>query len=131
MAEEKRGGTRGPSLRRSRSERLLGGVAGGIAAYFDIDPVLVRLAFVVLAIAGGSGILIYLLAWLIVPEEQGDAIASRSGVDGDTARLLIGGALIAIGGVVLAEQIIPSFTRYFIPIALITGGAIVIMGAKR
>jgi phage shock protein C len=48
---------------------MLGGVAGGIAEYFNIDPTLVRLVWVVLGLAYGSGLLIYLAAWIIVPEE--------------------------------------------------------------
>lgn len=56
-------------LTRSTSERMLAGVAGGVAAYFDMDPTLVRLIFVLLAAAGGPGVLIYLVMWLIVPED--------------------------------------------------------------
>lgn len=63
-------------LRRRHSHRMLGGVAAGIADYFDIDPVLVRIAFVVLAVLGGSGILLYLLGWLLIPaEDSGRAVA--------------------------------------------------------
>ncbi|MFH0972081.1 MAG: PspC domain-containing protein [Candidatus Micrarchaeota archaeon] len=56
-------------LYRSRIDRILGGVCGGLGAYFNIDPVLVRLIFVLLALAGGTGIILYLVAWLIVPVE--------------------------------------------------------------
>ncbi len=55
-------------LYRSQKERMIGGVCGGLAEYFDIDPTLVRLAFVILAIAGGPGILIYIVLLLLVPE---------------------------------------------------------------
>ena len=55
-------------LYRSSRERILGGVAGGIGDYFDIDPTLVRLAWILLAFAGGVGILGYLVAWIIIPE---------------------------------------------------------------
>lgn len=120
------------ALRRSRDERMIAGVAGGIATYFDVDPVLVRLAFVVLVLAGGSGVIVYLLAWLIIPEEEGaGARVRRAAVDGDTARLLLGGGLIVLGGVVLAQQFIPYFGRIFWPLALIAGGAILIFGARR
>jgi phage shock protein PspC (stress-responsive transcriptional regulator) len=56
-------------LYRSRSERVLGGVCGGVAKYFDIDPVLVRVGAVALAFLGGAGILAYLAAVLLVPNE--------------------------------------------------------------
>jgi phage shock protein C len=55
-------------LTRSVTDRKLGGVCAGIADYFEIDPVLVRVAFVVLAISGGFGVLAYVILWIIVPE---------------------------------------------------------------
>ena len=60
-------------LRRSTTERLVAGVAGGLAQYFGVDPVLVRIGFVVgsLVLGGVGGPLLYLLAWAIVPEEAG------------------------------------------------------------
>ena len=60
-------------LYRSQKERMIGGVCGGIAEYFDVDPTFVRLAFVILAIAGGPGILIYIVMLLLVPEANTQA----------------------------------------------------------
>jgi phage shock protein C len=54
-------------LMRSRSEKIIGGVCGGIAEYFDIDPVLVRGIAVVVTLMGGAGILLYLILWAAVP----------------------------------------------------------------
>ena len=62
----------GKRLSRTREGRVVAGVCGGIAAYFGIDPTLVRLAFAVFTIFGGAGILIYLIAWIVIPEEGGD-----------------------------------------------------------
>ncbi len=56
-------------LYRSNKEKVLGGVCGGLAEYFNIDPTIVRLAFVALSIWGGSGLLLYLIMWIVVPEE--------------------------------------------------------------
>lgn len=57
-------------LYRSRFDRMIGGVCGGLANYFDIDPTLVRLAFVALLIFGvGSPGLVYLILWIVMPEE--------------------------------------------------------------
>ena len=56
-------------LVRSTADRMVAGVCAGLAEYFGIDPVLMRLLFVVLALAGGPGILIYILLWIIMPEE--------------------------------------------------------------
>ncbi len=56
-------------LYRSRRERMIGGVCGGLGEYFGIDPTLVRVLFVVAALFGGPGILAYLILLIIVPEE--------------------------------------------------------------
>jgi len=55
-------------LYRARSERKLAGVCAGIADYFGWDPTLVRVGWIVLTLMGGSGILLYLLLWLVMPE---------------------------------------------------------------
>lgn len=63
-------------LYRIQDRRLVAGVCAGLAAYFGIDPTLIRLAFVVLTAFGGFGILLYLGAWLVVPDEtDGKSIA--------------------------------------------------------
>jgi phage shock protein C len=49
-------------------ERVLAGVCGGVAEYFNVDPVLVRFLWVLWAFLGGTGILAYLIAWVIIPE---------------------------------------------------------------
>ncbi len=56
-------------LYRSRTNRQLAGVCGGLGEYFSIDPTLVRILFVILALAGGPGIILYIILALIVPEE--------------------------------------------------------------
>ena len=67
-------------LARSRDMRMVGGVAGGIATYFAIDPVIVRLAFVLLTLLNGIGAIIYLVLWLIVPNEGSVNIDARAQV---------------------------------------------------
>lgn len=58
-------------LRRSQDDRMLGGVCGGLGEYFDLDPVLFRILFALLALGGvGSGAVAYFLLWLIVPEAE-------------------------------------------------------------
>ena len=56
-------------LYRSRTDRKLAGVCGGLAQYFNLDATLIRVLFVVLAVLGGSGLVIYLAMWIIVPNE--------------------------------------------------------------
>ncbi len=55
-------------LFRSRKDGLIAGVCGGLAEYFDVDPSLVRLIFILAVFLGGAGLIVYLVAWLIVPE---------------------------------------------------------------
>lgn len=57
------------TLRRSRSNKVLGGVCGGLGDYFNIDPVIVRLLFVAAFIFAGIGPLIYIIMWIVIPQE--------------------------------------------------------------
>lgn len=61
MANDKR-------LYRSSDQRMLAGVCGGIAEYFGWDPTLVRVGWIVLTLLGGSGVLLYLILWLVMPQ---------------------------------------------------------------
>lgn len=54
-------------LHRSQTDKMIAGVCGGIAEYFGIDSTLVRLGWVLFTFAGGSGILAYIIAWIIMP----------------------------------------------------------------
>lgn len=82
-------------LMRSRSERILGGVCAGLARYFGTDPLLIRLVFVVITLAQGAGILLYILLWILMPEEgveapPGGGQVIRTGIEGvkkDVARV--------------------------------------------
>ena len=73
-------------LRRSYSDRMLAGVAGGVARYFDVDATIVRIAFVVLTLFGGAGIPIYLACLLLIPEEGSDQSMAGSLIESLQAR---------------------------------------------
>ena len=60
-------------LYRSRTNRKVAGVCSGLAEYFNTDATLIRVLFVVLAVLGGPGLLIYLLLWIVVPVEPSAA----------------------------------------------------------
>jgi phage shock protein PspC (stress-responsive transcriptional regulator) len=60
------------ALRRPFEDRMLAGVAAGLARYFDVDVTIVRIAFVVLTVVGGAGIPLYLAGLLLIPEEGSD-----------------------------------------------------------
>lgn len=57
-------------LMRSRSNYMLGGVCAGLGNYFNIDPTIIRLLFVLLVVMGGSGVLLYIVLWIIMPRED-------------------------------------------------------------
>lgn len=69
-------------LRRSRSDRVVAGIAGGLGHHFGIDPVLVRIGFVLLTVFGGSGVLLYLLAWLVIAKEGNDDTSAMRALRG-------------------------------------------------
>lgn len=65
---------------RSRNDRMIAGVAGGIAALLNVDPLLVRLGFLILGFMNGLGVLAYIALWLLVPSEGSTAEDARSQV---------------------------------------------------
>src|SRR5258707_10537984 len=73
------------SLTRDPGRAVLGGVAAGFGRYLDVDPVLVRLAFVVLCFANGLGLLLYLASWALIPKEGVAAGAGPAGGQGAVA----------------------------------------------
>jgi phage shock protein C len=93
-------------LERSRSDRMLAGVCGGLASYFEIHPAFYRVGFVVLTLLGGAGILIYIAAALVMPDEgKADSVASAALRDRrDRPWPLIGLGLLAVGAAVLLSQ---------------------------
>lgn len=113
-------------LLRSRDDRVLGGVGGGLGAYLGIDPVIVRLVFVVLALAGGGGILAYVIAWIVIPEAPEDGLPAPEH-DGSSTPMVAGLVLVALGGLLLADQLLPAFSwRYVGPILLILFGGLLL-----
>lgn len=72
-------------LLRTSKNKMLGGVAAGIGDYFDLDPNIIRFLFIVLTVFGGSGVLMYLLLWLLLPSDTSETSGGR-----DTMRENIG-----------------------------------------
>ena len=67
-------------LNRSRSDRMIWGVCGGLAKYFDMDPVIIRIIFVLLIFANGLGILAYIIMAIVVPLEGSKATAPKEAI---------------------------------------------------
>ena len=62
-------------LYRSRKETILGGICGGIAEHIDVDPSLIRLVWIVVSLISlGTGIIVYLAAWIIIPESPEESV---------------------------------------------------------
>lgn len=80
LATESEAPQSNPRLHRSESNRIIGGVAGGLGEYFHIEPLLIRIAFVLLAFKSGIGFLIYLILWVVLPEgnKKGTILTSSS-----------------------------------------------------
>ena len=99
-----RAGAPRPRLERSRSDRVIGGVAAGIGHHIGIEPIYVRFAFVALSLALGFGVVVYLLAWLLAPEESVEAAATtrtRRFLVRPTVGQILGAALILAGVLLL------------------------------
>jgi phage shock protein C len=84
---ENNGSSGGKRLLRIRQGRIVAGVCAGLGAYFGVDVNLVRLAFGVLTVFYGLGILLYLIAWLILPEEGEDGSIVESFVSKRSSRM--------------------------------------------
>jgi phage shock protein PspC (stress-responsive transcriptional regulator) len=101
-----------PPLRRSRQDRVIAGVAGGFARWLGIDPVIVRVILVVLAVFGGSGLLLYVIGWLFIPDDDSPqseaerfiARAQRPGSSTRTVLLVIA----VVVGVILFSAVVGS-----------------------
>lgn len=133
-------------LFRSRTDRIIGGVAGGIAASLNTDSSLIRVIFVLLAIFGGGGVLLYLILWIALPEddlpyympssgektEEGEDTPGREPTPVDyphrrDGSLIAGIILIVIGGAFLTERFLPRLHfGDFWPIIIVLAGVIII-----
>jgi phage shock protein PspC (stress-responsive transcriptional regulator) len=120
---------------RSHSNRVIGGVCGGLGHYFNIDAVLIRLVWLLLILFGGVGLILYLIAWLIIPWEPEVEEAEDTSVlmgAASKARFWWGLVLVAMGVLLWAGQfrfvywpMIPGVrldSRDFVPLALLLVG---------
>jgi len=120
-------------LHRSREDRILGGVCAGLARYFNIDPTIARIAAAALLLLGGVGIIAYLAAWLLVPEEGSDEPLLRTGiaVEHGRTRVIAGGALLVVALLVIAGRLIPDVSDDLIaPSILALAGILLLVGPR-
>lgn len=112
-------------LYRSTHNRILGGVCAGIAEYFGLDPTLVRIVWIITIFAGGAGILAYIVAWILIPENPVDVIdgSDKSLFNTRAGAEVFGWILIAVGALLMFKFVVPwFFSRYFWPLLLIALG---------
>lgn len=116
-------GTHARPLRRRRSGRVLGGVANGIAATYGVDVVLVRVLWVVAALAG-VGIPLYLIAWIAIPYGDDSTPPPHFERKRDLP-LVVGIVLVAIGAIIVLHEVffVRDFGRFAFPLVLIAAGA--------
>jgi phage shock protein C len=66
-------------LYRSKNERILGGVCAGLGEHFDIDPTVIRLVWAVITVLSiGTGVLVYIIAWILIPEEESSSSEQKT-----------------------------------------------------
>lgn len=115
-------------LVRPTDGRLLGGVAAGLGRYFDVNPLVYRIAFAALALVGGTGLLLYLAAWLVIPGEHDDESIAVEALRGrrDQPWLLVGVGLLAFGALFALSEVHfwPGTGNVWLAATLV-GGAIV------
>lgn len=117
-------------LYRSCTDRIIGGVAGGVAEYFDVDSTLVRLLFLILLFSG-AGPLLYIIAWVLIPLnpvcEKNEVVVDEK-VSKNNAKFIFGMLLLVFGAVLLLENIYGSLIwHFFWPTLLIVFGLILII----
>lgn len=124
-------------LYRSRNDKVIAGVCGGLGDYFDIDSTIIRIAWVAFTFAGGAGIIAYIVAWLLIPLEPSSKIKKEKTEEEHpevfhNASLIFGTALIIIG-----IMLIPGWgwtaliSPYFWPVLIICIGIILIIKHKQ
>jgi phage shock protein C len=126
-------------LRRSRTDRVFAGVCGGLGQYLGIDPVLLRIAMALLVLGAGTGVLLYFIGWIAIPEErEGEAMLAAPVVAAPTSRdrrlvsLAIGALLVFTGMSIVASRYAPWWDgRFFWAAALVGIGLLIAARATR
>lgn len=123
-------------LYRSRKDQVIGGVCAGIAEYFGIDTVIVRLLAALAVFVGGGGVLAYVIMWIVIPEKPREMEESETYYEEDEFKKkdtnkIIGLGLIALGGYLAVQRFIPwDLGEYIWPAILIIGGLYILTRRK-
>ena len=142
-------------LYRSRTHRVFGGVAGGLADYFNVDVILMRLLFVIVFFAGGGGVIIYIVLWIITPEaplikypntdnqkssetytdsniSDADIVDDGNKKDNNNRTFIVGIALILVGFLFLLNSMMPQLIIINLwPLILVIVGVMLIVNETK
>ncbi|MDI3548690.1 MAG: phage shock protein [Halanaerobiales bacterium] len=140
-------------LYRSREDRVIGGVCGGLADFFDIDSTWIRLGFILVVLAGGAGILAYIIAWIVIPEEpvrskrkaeEGEVIVEgeideeyadnpTDDKNYDQRQKILGFILVILGVFFLIDRWLPFFRweRFWPLLIVVLGLSLLIKGVRK
>lgn len=132
-------------LYRSSKNSVFGGVCGGIAEYFKVDPIMVRLLWVLAILIDGIGLVAYIICWIVIPKAPYTVVHSKTEFDedyvyvdehgeeekeedvSDNSKLILGGGLIIIGLFILFQRYFYWFDfKFFWPFGLIGLGLYII-----
>ncbi len=136
----------GRKLYKSRKSKMIGGVAGGLGDYFDIDPVIIRVLFIMTAFAWGVSVIAYILLWIVLPENPDEVenfydfvndpnkdmnMDNYADIDDSKQkkdrRVIAGAFLIIIGAVILLDKVTDWLTfGYIWPLVLVAIGGYLI-----
>lgn len=138
-------------LYKSKSDSILGGVCGGVAEYLEVDSTVIRLIWLLVFLLGGAGLLLYIIAWIIMPTEPEepsdikeetayDAAPEKKEKEKETGYGYwseggrnLGIILIILGGVILFRQLAPFQVpwSYVGPLLLVLGGLYLIISSRK
>jgi phage shock protein PspC (stress-responsive transcriptional regulator) len=118
-------------LRRCQTGRVIGGVACGIGRWLGIDVLWIRIIFLVLLFGGGSGLLLYIIGWIAIPEETaGEPVGVSPHASSYRTQVFIGGALVVLGSWLLITRIFPQISAFIGPIVVIAFGLMLLLGGR-
>ncbi len=131
-------------LFRVRKNKVIGGVCTGLGEYFQVDPVLIRIAFVILGFIHLTGVFLYIILWIVIPEKNDayygeEDVVEEEGTSEQTppassakGRIVLGAILIFLGGLFMANRFFPYFGFHdLMPIGLLLIGVIILWDALR
>jgi len=138
-------------LRRSSKDHVIAGVCGGLGEYFEVDPLIFRLIFAILVVFGGTGILAYIILWILIPQDTDNTRSHDFGenvkegankmaeeikdvkIQGN-GRFIAGAIILTIGLIFLVNNFFPFFglgIKKLWPLLIIVIGASILLNPSR